>query len=69
MEYATTLGNLSSVLSNLGDYKGAIEGYQKALEIKKKYYGENHVKYATTLGCLAEVLRYLGHFELAKTNC
>ncbi len=43
MVYAATLGNLSSVLRNMGDYKGAKEGYQKALEIDKKNYGEDHI--------------------------
>ena len=56
VQYATTLGNLSGVLKDLGDYEAAEEGYQKTLEIYKKHYGEDHVKYATTLGRLAGVL-------------
>ena len=58
MQYATTLGNLAGVLRNLGDYEAAKEGYQKALEIYKKHYGEDHVQYATTLGNLSVVLEY-----------
>jgi tetratricopeptide (TPR) repeat protein len=49
VEYARNLENLSIVLSNLGDYEGAKEGYLKALEINKRSYGENHVKYANNL--------------------
>ena len=66
MEYATTLGNLAGVLKDLGDYDSAKEGYLKALEIKNKYYGEDHVRYATTLGNLSIVLDYLGDYESAK---
>jgi hypothetical protein len=36
-------------LQDLGDYKGAKEGYLKALEINKISYGENHVNYARNL--------------------
>jgi tetratricopeptide (TPR) repeat protein len=32
-QYIRTLGNLSNVLRDLGDYKGAKEGFSKALEI------------------------------------
>jgi hypothetical protein len=49
-------------LSYLGEYKGAKEGYTKALEIKKKQYGEDHVEYATTLGNLSGVLSNLGEY-------
>jgi tetratricopeptide (TPR) repeat protein len=64
--YATTLGNLSSVLVNLGDYEGAKEGYLKALEIKKRSFGEDHVEYARILENLSIVLRDLGDYEGAK---
>jgi hypothetical protein len=30
-------------LSYLGEYEAAKEGYEKALEIKKKHFGENHI--------------------------
>ena len=66
MQYAIFLGSLAGVLRNLGDYEAAKEGYQKALEIKKKHYGEDHVYYATTLGNLCSVLRDLGDYEAAK---
>jgi hypothetical protein len=50
------LGNLSGVLRDMGDYKSAKDGYQKALEIHKKHFGEDHIEYATTLGNLSGVL-------------
>ena len=31
---------------DMGDYKAAKDGFQKALEIQKKYFGEDHVEYA-----------------------
>jgi tetratricopeptide (TPR) repeat protein len=50
----------------LGDYEGAKKGYLKALEIKKRSFGEDHVQYATTLGNLSGVLKNLGDYEGAK---
>jgi hypothetical protein len=38
----------------------------KVLEIKKKQYGEDHVKYAKTLHNLSNRLSELGDFEGAK---
>jgi hypothetical protein len=38
----------------------------KALEIKKRSFGEDHVEYATTLENLSNVLRDLGDYEGAK---
>jgi tetratricopeptide (TPR) repeat protein len=66
VEYAITLGNLSGVLKDLGDYEGAKKGYLKALEINKSYFGEDHVEYARNLGNLSGVLRDLGDYEGAK---
>jgi hypothetical protein len=34
----------------------------KALEIKKKNFGEEHVEYASTLGNLSVTLRMLGEY-------
>ena len=50
----------------MGDYKSAKEGYQMALEIKKKHFGEDHVSYATTLGNLSGVLNNMGDYKSAK---
>jgi hypothetical protein len=46
----------------LGDYEVAKKGYQKALEIKKRNFGEDHISNATFLGCLAGVLKDLGDY-------
>lgn len=39
----------------MGDYEAAKEGYQKALEIEKKHYGEDHFQCSINLGNLANV--------------
>jgi hypothetical protein len=36
-------------LTELEEYEEAKKGYEKALEITKKVYGENNIQYATTL--------------------
>jgi tetratricopeptide (TPR) repeat protein len=48
VRYARSLENLSNVLNDLGDYKGAIERIIKALEINKRNFGEDHVIYASS---------------------
>jgi tetratricopeptide (TPR) repeat protein len=50
----------------MGDYKSAKDGYQKALEIQKKHFGEDHIEYATCLGNLSGVLRNMGDYKSAK---
>jgi tetratricopeptide (TPR) repeat protein len=50
----------------MGDYKSAKDGYQKALEIFKKHYGEDHINYAYTLGNLSGVLEAMGDYKSAK---
>jgi tetratricopeptide (TPR) repeat protein len=65
IEYAITLGNLSGVLKNLGDYEGAIYGYLKVLEIYKRIFGEDHVEYARTLQNLSSVFYNLGEYKVA----
>ena len=53
-------------MRNLGDYEGAKQGYLKALEIKKKAFGEEHVQYAITLDNLSSAMHDLGDYEGAK---
>ena len=50
--------NLSGVLRDVGDSRSAKERYEKALEIEKKHFGEDHLEYATTLG------RFMGYGRL-----
>jgi tetratricopeptide (TPR) repeat protein len=66
IEYAKTLGSLSNLLSDLGDYDGAKKQLLKVLEIMKKHYGEDHVEYAKTLHNLSNYLSDLGDYEGAK---
>ena len=53
-------------MDDLGDYEVAKQGYLKALEIKKRVYGEDHPKYAETLTNLSSAMRNLGDYEGAK---
>ena len=39
---ATTLHNLGSAWSNLGDWKQALSYHERAFHIMKKAYGEHH---------------------------
>ena len=50
----------------MGDYKSAKDGYQKALEILKKHFGEDHKEYASCLGNLSAVLQDMGDYTSAK---
>ena len=50
----------------MGDYKPAKDGYQKALEIYKKHFGEDHISYAKALGNLSGVLGKMGDYKSAK---
>jgi tetratricopeptide (TPR) repeat protein len=40
--------------------------YQKALELIKNNFGEDHIEYATNLGGLAGVLRNFGDYQGSK---
>jgi Tfp pilus assembly protein PilF len=39
---ATDLSNLGSVLQALGDLAGARAAYERALQIRREFLGENH---------------------------
>ena len=52
-EVATTLGNLASVLHQMGDYDQAKALYERALAVQQNHYGQDHVEVARTLGNLA----------------
>jgi tetratricopeptide (TPR) repeat protein len=43
LEFNNDLSDLSGVLSDLGEYEAAKEGYEKILEIDKKHFGEDHI--------------------------
>ena len=53
-------------MEKLGDYEGANQGFLRALEIKRKAFGEDHIEYAKTLHNLSNVLLSLGDYEEAK---
>lgn len=47
-DYATTLDNIATCYSNLGDYNKAIEYYNELITIQEKTIGTEHQDYATT---------------------
>jgi tetratricopeptide (TPR) repeat protein len=53
-------------LDSLGELEKAKEGFLKALEIKRIFYGEDHFKYAVNLQNLCVTLEKLGENEKAK---
>ena len=52
--------------TRLGEYNQAKELHEKALMIKKKIFGENHVAVATCCNNLALVYTRLGEYNQAK---
>jgi tetratricopeptide (TPR) repeat protein len=62
----STLGNLSGVLKDMGDYKSAKDGYQKALEITRNISEKTTFNMPLTLGNLSGVLRDMGDYKSAK---
>ena len=58
---ATTYGNLGLLLYSKGDYAGAEQLYQKALEVSEKIFGAGHPNTLTTLTNLAWCLRNKGN--------
>lgn len=47
-DYATTLDNIATCYSNLGDYNKAIEYYNELITIQEKTIGTEHQDFATT---------------------
>ena len=58
-EDAFFLNEFARILDNLGEHKQAIVYYEKALEIDRNVYGENHQHVATNLNNLGEAWRAL----------
>ena len=48
-DYLTSLNNLASDYSHLGDYQKALEINKRVLEIRKEIQGEKHPDYFTSL--------------------
>ena len=69
---ATTLNNLGTVQSDLGEPEAAKESYNEALEIYRRLAKENPAAYdqyvATTLNNLGTVQSDLGEQEAAKES-
>jgi hypothetical protein len=56
VEYGLSLQNLCLTLRSLGEYEKSYDGFLKALEIIKKFFGEDHVEFANTLQNLCGTL-------------
>jgi CHAT domain-containing protein/Tfp pilus assembly protein PilF len=65
-EYASSLGNLGVLHSDMGDYKVAATYYKQALEIKMKAFGDEHPEYASSLGNLGIVYSEMGDYKAAE---
>lgn len=59
-EVAVTLGTLGNVRRELGDHAGAVEAYERALDIDEAAYGPDHPSVAITLTNLGNVRSELG---------
>lgn len=64
-DYATTLDNIATCYSNLGDYNKAIEYYNELITIQEKTIGTEHQDYATTLNNIALCYYELGEYDHA----
>jgi tetratricopeptide (TPR) repeat protein len=66
-EYATSLINLGIVASSKGDMENAIAFYSRALEIREKNLGPDHLEVAATLNRLGATYAFLQRNEEAET--
>ena len=64
---AVTYSNLASVLKALGDYKGAKELLEKAVESDEKNFGTEHPNTAVSYSNLAAVLMNMKEFGEARS--
>jgi tetratricopeptide (TPR) repeat protein len=62
----TLLEILGSAYESLGNYQKAIECLERALTIKDKVYGEEHIEVAKLLNNLGAIYINLGNYEKAK---
>ena len=60
---AESYHNIGSSLQSLGKYDEALENHQKALEIWRKVYGENHPAAATSYNNIGASLISLGEYS------
>ena len=64
-DYASSLSNVASHYSRLGDYAKALEYHQQALAIREKLYGKEHSSYATSLNNIGNCFGHLGDYAKA----
>ena len=62
---STSLSNIGALCDSLGEYKKALEYNQKALEIHRELFDENHLDIATIYNNIGELYRNQEEFEKA----
>jgi len=58
--------NMGAIRRQMGDYLGARDSLEQALEERREAYGPKSDEVAMTLGTLAEVAQFLGDLEAAR---
>ena len=64
-DYLTTLSNIASNYSDIGDYNKALELNLECLKIKEKVFGKENPSYLITIGNLSANYSNLGNFSKA----
>jgi tetratricopeptide (TPR) repeat protein len=64
-EIALAVGNVAVAQEKLEDYAAAVVTYERALALKRRFFGATHREVAKTLNNLANALLYLGRFDEA----
>ena len=67
--YMSSYDNLGTVYRNLGDFQQAKDSHTRALDIRLKQLGPDHVHVATSYDNLGTVYTNQGDFQQAKDNC
>ncbi len=63
--YADSLLNYAAIQHTTGDLQGALNNYQKCIDLLKEYTGFDQIRYAQVIHNLAEVYRTLENYEEA----
>ncbi|MCL2124982.1 MAG: tetratricopeptide repeat protein [Oscillospiraceae bacterium] len=59
VHHAAALATKAAIMCRLGDYKGALQGFQQALGLTRRFFGEN-IEYAICRRNTSEVFELLG---------
>jgi tetratricopeptide (TPR) repeat protein len=64
-EIALAVGNVAVAQEKLEDYAAALTSYERALALKRRFFGPTHREVAKTLSNLANALSFLGRHDEA----